>query len=103
MYGPRRDGLAMSNIEKRSFSLPPEHAAFIDRFVTSGAYASGSEVIRAGLRALQERDAAVERWLRDEVAPVFDAMKADPLRGIPAADVFATVRARHAERLKSGA
>jgi hypothetical protein len=54
-------------------------------------------------RALQERDAAVERWLRDEVAPVFDAMKADPSRGLPAADVFDMVRARHAERLKSGA
>ena len=40
----------MSTIEKRSFSLPSEHAAFIDAQVASGAYASGSEVIRAGLR-----------------------------------------------------
>ena len=39
----------MASAEKRTFSLP------------SDAYASGSEVIRAGLRALQERDAAVER------------------------------------------
>jgi antitoxin ParD1/3/4 len=93
----------MSNIEKRSFSLPTEHASFIDGLVASGAYASGSEVVRAGLRALQERDAAVERWLRDEVAPVYDAMKADPSRGIPAEEVFAQIRAHHAERLKSGA
>ena len=92
----------MSNIEKRSFSLPSEHTAFIDSLVASGAYASGSEVVRAGLRALQERDAAVERWLRDEVATVFDTMKAEPSRGIPAEDVFAMVLARHAERLKSG-
>jgi antitoxin ParD1/3/4 len=49
----------MSNVEKRTFSLPPEHAEFIDQKVASGAYASGSEVVRAGLRALQERDAAV--------------------------------------------
>ena len=93
----------MSNVEKRSFSLPSEHAAFIDGLVASGAYASGSEVVRAGLRALQERDAAVERWLREEVAPVYDAMKAEPARGVPAAEAFARVRARHAERLKSGA
>jgi antitoxin ParD1/3/4 len=45
---------------KRTFSLPEEQARFIDRQVASGGYASGSEVVRAGLRALQERDAAVD-------------------------------------------
>jgi antitoxin ParD1/3/4 len=92
----------MSNIEKRTFSLPAEHAAFIDAQVASGAFASGSEVVRAGLRALQERDAAVERWLREEVATTYDAMKADPARAIPAKKVFADVRAHHAARLKDG-
>ncbi len=48
----------MSATEKRTFSLPAEQAAFIDQLVASGSYATGSEVIRAGLRALQERDAA---------------------------------------------
>ena len=88
----------MSDIAKRTFSLPAEHAAFIDRKVSSGAYASGSEVVRAGLRALQERDAAVERWLREDVAPTHDAMKADPSRGIPAEQVFAELRARQNKR-----
>ncbi|MEJ0096791.1 MAG: type II toxin-antitoxin system ParD family antitoxin [Bauldia sp.] len=89
----------MTTISKRTFSLPPEHAAFIDEKVSSGAYASGSEVVRAGLRALQERDAAVERWLRYEVAPTYDAMKANPARAVKAAKAFADVRARHAKRL----
>lgn len=102
-FAPRTGATTVSKITKRSFSLPSEHATFIDGLVASGAYASGSEVVRAGLRALQERDAAVEKWLRDVVAPAFDAMKADPSRGIPAEDVFAEVRARHARRLKSGA
>ncbi len=39
----------MSATEKRTFSLPAEQAAFIDRLVESGAYATSSEVIRAGL------------------------------------------------------
>jgi antitoxin ParD1/3/4 len=91
----------MSNIEKRSFSLPAEHAAFIDKKVSSGAYASGSEVIRAGLRALQERDAAVERWLREDVAPTYDAMKANPARAVRADKAFAEVRGRHAKRQKA--
>jgi antitoxin ParD1/3/4 len=90
----------MSKVDKRTFSLPSEHAAFIDEKVASGAYASGSEVVRAGLRALQERDAAVERWLLAEVVPVYDAMRQDPSRSIPADTVRAEIRAHHAARLK---
>ena len=91
----------MGEAEKRTFSLTAEQARYIDQAVTAGAYASPSEVVRAGLRALQERDASVERWLRQEVAPVYDAMEADPSRGIPAREVLAAIRARHATRLKS--
>lgn len=89
----------MASAEKRTFSLPSEHTTFIDEKVASGEYASGSEVIRAGLRALQERDAAIERWLRDEVVPAYDAIKSDPSRGIAAQKVFDDLRAHHAERL----
>ncbi len=93
----------MPAIEKRTFSLPSEHSAFIDSQVASGAYATASEVVRAGLRALQERDAAVERWLREEVVPTYDAMKANPSRGIPAERAFAEVRAHRAKRLRAKA
>jgi antitoxin ParD1/3/4 len=91
----------MSATAKRTFSLPAEQAEFIDSQVKSGTYASGSEVVRAGLRALQERDAAVERWLREDVAPAYDAMKADPKRAIPIEKVFAAVREHHAARMKA--
>ncbi len=92
----------MASSDKRTISLPPEQARYIDALVASGAYATASEVVWAGLRALQERDAAVERWLRDEVVPVAAAMRADPGRGIPAERVFADIRALHAQRLKDG-
>jgi antitoxin ParD1/3/4 len=87
--------------EKRTFSLPTEQAGYIDTLVASGSYASGSEVVRAGVRALQERDAAVEKWLREEVISVCDAMQSHPGRAIPGEQVFATIRARHADRLKT--
>ena len=90
----------MSSPEKRTFSLPAEQAGYIDTMVDGGTYASGSEVVRAGLRALQERDAAVEKWLREEVVGVCDAMDTEPGRSIPADQVFAIIRARHADQVK---
>lgn len=88
----------MSAIQKRTVSLPQEHAAFIDRLVESGAYGSASEVVRAGLRALQERDAAVERWLHDEVTRTYDEVAASPDRVVPAEAVRERLRARHLQR-----
>jgi antitoxin ParD1/3/4 len=43
----------------------------------------------------------MERWLREEVLPVYDAMQADPGRAIPASQVTASLDALHAERLKT--
>lgn len=92
----------MAAARKRTFSLPQEQADYIDGLVASGTYATSSEVIRAGLRALQERDSAVERWLRDEVVPVAIASRADPGRALPADAVFDEIRSLHARRLKDG-
>lgn len=90
----------MAQIQKRTISLPAEHSTFIDEQVASGSYASASEVVRAGLRALQERDAAVERWLREKVAPAYDAMIEDPTRARTVDDVLGAIRERHARALK---
>jgi antitoxin ParD1/3/4 len=90
----------MSQTDKRTISLPAEQARYIDSLVASGLYASTSEVVRAGLRALQEQDLAVQNWLRSEVAATYDAMQADPTRAIASEDVAAALRAHHADRLK---
>jgi antitoxin ParD1/3/4 len=92
----------MSATAKRTVSLPQEQAAYIDGKVAAGDYASASEVVRAGLRALKERDEAVERWLVEEVAPTYDAYKADPDNVLSADEVWASIEARHVERTKAG-
>ena len=95
--------VAMRHDDKRTITLPPEHVVFIEAQVASGSDASASDVVRAGLQALQERDAAAERWLKEEVAPVYDAMQADPGRAQTLDAVFATIRARHARALANRA
>lgn len=72
----------MRTTQQMSITLPNEMAAQIKSRVASGEYASESEVIREGLRALAARDHAVEKWLSEQVVPAYEALKADPERGI---------------------
>ncbi len=88
----------MRSTQQLSVTLPIEMAAQIKARVASGEYASESEVIRDGLRALQAREKAVESWLREDIAPVYDAMRADPHRARSVADVRASIAAERAVR-----
>lgn len=89
----------MAATEPRTVSLPREQAEFVDELISSGLYATSNEVIRAGLQALQERDASVDQWLRDEVVPVIQAALTDPSNLIPLDEVFEEIRVIHAEKL----
>ena len=86
----------MRSTQQFSVTLPHDMADTVEQKVASGAYASVSEVVRAGLRALIERDAAVERWLRDEVVPSHAAHLANPADAAPAEDILARIKARRA-------
>lgn len=69
----------------------------VDARVRSGRYASVSEVLRAGLRALDREEAALDAVLRQKVQEALD----DPRPAIPADEVFAELRAHHAKRMKA--
>jgi putative addiction module CopG family antidote len=88
----------MRNTLSLSITLPHEMAQMVKDKVASGAYASESEVIRDGLRALQARDAAVERWLHESVVPVFDRVMAGEEELIDAAEVFSGAEERYQAR-----
>ncbi len=78
-----------------SVTLPLEMAKEVSAKVAAGDYASESEVIRDGLRALQARERAVEHWLREQAAPAFDRTKADPTRGRSPEQVRAALAKEH--------
>ena len=85
----------MRTTQQLSITLPKAMADAIKSKVAAGEYASESEVIRDGLRVLMARDRAVERWLRDQVGPAFDAIQADPSRAVTVDQVRARLAAAH--------
>ncbi len=85
----------MRSTQQFSITLPNDMADTVRAKVASGEYATESEVIRDGLRALMARDQAVETWLRKEVAAAYDALKASPSRAVPASKVRARLAAIH--------
>lgn len=89
----------MRTTKQLSITLPTNMAEALKERVTSGAYASESEVVRDGLRALFARDEAVEAWLRTEVVASYDEVRADPSQAISSADVRAHLAEAHARRI----
>ncbi|MGO8082117.1 type II toxin-antitoxin system ParD family antitoxin [Rhizobium leguminosarum] len=83
----------MRSTQQMGITLPVEMAKRVKQRVSNGDYASESEVIREGLRALQERENAVEHWLRTEVAATYDAYKADPTKAKPLDEVWKRLEA----------
>jgi antitoxin ParD1/3/4 len=82
----------MRTTQQMSITLPNEMAEFVRTKVASGDYASDSEVLRDALRALRERDRAVEAWLRNEVVPTAQALRDDPGRALSADEVRVELR-----------
>ncbi len=85
----------MRTTQQFSITLPNEMADAVKAKVLAGEYATESEVIRDGLRALWARDRAVENWLSQQVGPAFDALKANPARGVAVAQVRKRLAAEH--------
>ncbi len=94
----------MRTTQSLSITLPHEMAQMVKSKVASGEYATESEVIRDGLRTLAARDAAVEKWLIEEVAPTYDAVMADPIGTTLSADeAHARLQAHMGKAVKEAA
>ncbi|MFN7694989.1 MAG: type II toxin-antitoxin system ParD family antitoxin [Burkholderiales bacterium] len=87
----------MRTTQQFSITLPNDMAEVVKAKVQAGEYATESEVIRDGLRALLARDRAVESWLQHQVGPAYDALKADPSLAISVDQLRARLAAEHAK------
>ena len=85
----------MRSTQQFSITLPIQMAEAVKAKVAAGEYATESEVIRDGLRALMARDRALESWLVGQVAHAYDALKADPSRALSIDEVRARLAAEH--------
>ena len=88
----------MRTTQQLSITLPNEMAAVVKAKVQAGEYATESEVIRAGLRALLARDRAVESWLQHQVGPAYDALKANPASAVTSGDLRTHLANEHGKR-----
>lgn len=85
----------MRTTQQMSITLPKDMADAVKAKVSAGEYASESEVIRDGLRALMARDRAVESWLHNQVGPAYDALKANPSSAVTADQIRVRLAAEH--------
>ncbi len=78
----------------RNVNLTEELDRFVTKKVASGRYENASEVVRAGLRTLEDQ----ERVFDAKLARLRGALLEGEKSGIAAGDVFARVRSTLAKR-----
>jgi antitoxin ParD1/3/4 len=81
----------------RNINLTPQMDKFVDAKIRRGHYANASEVLRAGLRALEKAEAEDKAKL----AALRSALLAGEQSGIAEGDVFAELRGRVRARARS--
>jgi antitoxin ParD1/3/4 len=78
----------------RNINLTPQLDKFVDSRIKRGLYANASEVLRAGLRALEK----VEKEDKAKLDALRAAVLAGELSGIAEGDVFSEIRERIQKR-----
>ena len=93
----------MAATQDLHITLPADLADLIRSKVATGEYSSESDLVRESLEGLLDlepsHNPALEDWLRNEVVPANDALRADPSRALSAEDVRTSLAALHAETL----
>ena len=80
-----------------NINLGQHFDSFVEEQLATGRFQNASEVVRAGLRLLEDQEATLagrRAELQRSINEAFD----DPRPTLPVGDVFARLRAHHAEQ-----
>jgi len=88
----------MRSTQQFSVTLSHELAEMVRGKVQSGEYASESEVIREGLRALRRHEQALESWLREDVVASHKEIEADSSKALSVDQVRERLNSRRVLR-----
>ena len=92
--GAMEEGMAWMRTSKPITVTLGQQKALVDSRLASGAYESVSEVVRAGLRALQREEAALDEVVRNKILEALNDLRPD----IPTSEAFNNLRAFHLEQ-----
>lgn len=79
-------------------ALGNHYEEFLRKQLESGRYNNASEVVRAGLRLLEDHEAARERWLNEEIPARYNELLQNPSTGVPAESVRARFHSKRGQR-----
>jgi antitoxin ParD1/3/4 len=68
--------------------ITPHFEDLIDRFIASGRFNNKSEVIRAGLRLLEEHESQAGKARRQDLTDIIEVALGDPRPLTPARDLL---------------
>lgn len=71
-----------------SRAITPHFEKLIDRFIASGRFNNKSEVIRAGLRLLEEHEAEASTASREDLTRLIESALADQRPLVPATELL---------------
>lgn len=92
----------MASRETRTVSFTPQQAKFVDKCVASGQYQSASEVVREGLRLLEQEKKERATAIKKIQAMIEEgARDLDEGRMVDGKQVMKELMGRHQRRLRS--
>ena len=80
-------------------ALGTHYEEFVKRQLESGRYNNASEVVRAGLRMLEDFEDAREKWLREEIPSRYEELVNDSSKGVTFDDARSRFEEKHKTRM----